>query len=758
MNQANQVTIALQKGYEVPLAARDATIAHTTRLRAGKVTLESVPGALDERVRATRIDDTYSAIMVELVPDRFYYLHRVCETASAAKIAAALQIDTNPVTGQIEVREGEPRALAEAPAAPEENAGQPLITASVAELTGQLGIDEPLARAAVTVRSLPELVSAAQGAPAWQLEALTTLAGGRSLAETIETYRIEPEGDEHLVRGMCSEKSASRYFLSNKNEELARAIDEGDFASWRIFLHPDQRKYVKQDTNGPYRLTGGAGTGKSIILVHRAVRLARVNPQARIVLTTFTRNLADSLTQQVRQLDPQVKIAESLGEAGIYVCGADQLANEALTGNEHAPRAVQEVLGRHVSALTRVGITKDSYAWPGAIKSSGYGLPENLASRFFFESEYSRVILPQNILQQREYLRARRIGRGTKLGRITRAAVWRVIETYRLAAANEETYSFSEVPFLAARALKIGAEQDAGRRQADHVLIDEAQDLQPGHWQMMRELVAPGPNDIFIAQDDHQRIYGERIVLKHYGIEVRGRSRRLTLNYRTTAENLEYAMRILDGGDYAAPLEDGEAGSEGVGAEVPAAGADGPGAAGEPGAGGSVGTGRPGEERYRSVRSGAAPFTFHSDSSQERISCAAKTIRGWVNDIKQSANGGLGRGNVGLENIGILAPNVRVRDRIASALSECGVAIQVVDRNPVRAGVPVVMSMHRSKGIEFSRVLLFEVGEISMPRGVDYDDEARREAELRERSLLYVAASRARDELAVIWGKKSKYL
>ncbi|MGQ4538420.1 UvrD-helicase domain-containing protein [Dermabacteraceae bacterium P7074] len=624
----------------------------------------------------------------------------------------------------------------------EENAGQPLITATVAELTGRLGIDEELARLAVTVRSLPKLVSAAQGAPAWQLEALTTLAGGRSLAETVEMYRIEPEGDEHAVRGIDSAESERRYlksgyFLSKKNEELARAIDEGDFASWRIFLHPDQRKYVNQDTSGPYRLTGGAGTGKSIILVHRAVRLAQANPQARIVLTTFTRNLADSLTQQVRQLDPQIKIAANLGDTGIYVCGADQLANEALTRNRHATRAVQEVLGRSVSAFTRVGITKDGYAWPSAIKNSGYELPENLASRFFFESEYSRVVLPQNILQQREYLRARRIGRGTKLGRVTRAAVWRVIETYRLAAANEETYSFAEVPFLAARALKLGAEQD-GQRPADHVLIDEAQDLQPGHWQMMRELVAPGPNDIFIAQDDHQRIYGERIVLKHYGIEVRGRSRRLTLNYRTTAENLEYAMRILDGGDYAAPLEGGEA--ENVAGGV------------------AGGAGRLGEERYRSVRSGVAPRQFHSTNWSERVDFAVDTIRGWVSDIKESAVGEAGRGNVGLENIGILAPNVRVRDKIASALGERGVAIQVVDRNPVRAGVPVVMSMHRSKGIEFSRVLLFEVGDISMPRGVDYDDEARREAELRERSLLYVAASRARDELAVVWGKKSKYL
>ncbi|WP_193307715.1 UvrD-helicase domain-containing protein, partial [Mycobacterium tuberculosis] len=89
-----------------------------------------------------------------------------------------------------------------------------------------------------------------------------------------------------------------------------------------------------------------------------------------------------------------------------------------------------------------------------------------------------------------------------------------------------------------------------GRILADHVLIDEAQDLVPSKWQLLRALVAEGPDDLFIADDTHQRIYGQPTVLKRYGIAVQGRSRRLTLNYRTTLENLRYAMEILSGVEY----------------------------------------------------------------------------------------------------------------------------------------------------------------------------------------------------------------
>jgi superfamily I DNA/RNA helicase len=87
----------------------------------------------------------------------------------------------------------------------------------------------------------------------------------------------------------------------------------------------------------------------------------------------------------------------------------------------------------------------------------------------------------------------------------------------------------------------------------DHVLVDEGQDLSPVHWQMLRALVAPGPDDLFLAEDSHQRIYSSPVVLGRYGIRIVGRSRRLTLNYRTTAQNLRNALGILEGGSYVGP-------------------------------------------------------------------------------------------------------------------------------------------------------------------------------------------------------------
>ena len=88
---------------------------------------------------------------------------------------------------------------------------------------------------------------------------------------------------------------------------------------------------------------------------------------------------------------------------------------------------------------------------------------------------------------------------------------------------------------------------------ADHVLVDEGQDLGPAHWQLLRALVGEHADDLFIAEDSHQRIYGQRVVLSQFGIRIVGRSQRLTLNYRTTAQNLAYAITVLEGGNVRRP-------------------------------------------------------------------------------------------------------------------------------------------------------------------------------------------------------------
>ena len=87
--------------------------------------------------------------------------------------------------------------------------------------------------------------------------------------------------------------------------------------------------------------------------------------------------------------------------------------------------------------------------------------------------------------------------------------------------------------------------RQAGAPRYRHILVDEAQDLHPSQWRLLRAAVAPGPDDLFIAADPHQRIYDNRVSLASMRISVRGRSRRLSLNYRTTQEILTWAVPLL---------------------------------------------------------------------------------------------------------------------------------------------------------------------------------------------------------------------
>lgn len=198
---------------------------------------------------------------------------------------------------------------------------------------------------------------------------------------------------------------------------------------------------------------------------------------------------------------------------------------------------------------------------------------------------------------------------------------------------------------------------------------------------------------------------GPRTVLGRYGIRIVGRSRRLTLNYRTTAQNLHYAMTILDGAEYLDLEEEPEA------------------------------TG------YRSARSGPTPSVEQVDSLTGELDTIAARIRGWLDEK---------------------TPPRRSRSwsRTASSgnassrgLTERGVAVRAVDREQPSLGKPLVMTMHRAKGMEFTKVVLADVGHRSdaeTARLARMDRSARQDAELRARSLVYVAATRARDELSIV--------
>ncbi|MDO4900564.1 UvrD-helicase domain-containing protein [Actinomyces sp.] len=598
---------------------------------------------------------------------------------------------------------------------------------SIEVLRDELGIDVTLAAAALAATRESQLLDLATTAEVpWQGEAMLALATGSTIEDVRDDFQLRrPEqvaagsSDSELIKGLRTRAARSSFTWIENDEDLRRAIDGLTFAQWQVFLHPQQRALVDSRPNGPMRISGGAGTGKTVVAVHRTVELARRDAAAgqepRILLTTYTRNLADDLRRQVAELDPSLNFTERVGQPGLMVSGLDKVARAILqrAGDAIADTAAQVLGRRRTNVLT---VTRKNL-WDDALTLTGDDLPENLRSTDFLESEYELVVLPHRVTTLQQYLRIRRPGRGVALDRHKRASVWNVIEKYRDRSAELGVASFAEMLALAAAWLDTQAAHGVPRPYR-HVLVDEAQDLTPAHLQLLRALVEPGPDDLFLAEDSHQRIYGKKITLSHYGIQVRGRSRRLTRNYRTTRQNLNLAFEILERGTF----EDLEGQAE--------------------------------QHHYVSPRSGPEPLLLHAKDHAAELDDAAELLNLWLEEDHAAGAGAP-------ESIAILVRDRYQRDNVVTGLAHRGVEVRPVGREAVGRGRPVVMTMHRAKGLEFRKVLLFDVSVEAIPRSLreqEYSEADHDDALLRERSLLYVAATRARDQLAISWSGQASPL
>lgn len=709
--------------------------------------IEEITGSQDKRVRTGRVDDNFRAVLFKLkqTDEPVYVIHGIWPHDRANTIAEQVTLGLNPVNGMPEVRlvldqalrsvaevasaQSGPSALAiasaptdgvrpirdggpNAAAVAEQEAVPWSLGVDAATLHGELGLDLELAEAAVTVESDDAFQTIVESAAVeWQGLVLLALATGSTVEDVRREFHLDEEvdesgtEDEQLVSALGRDAAKATFQWIEDNEELRRIIEAGDFGAWRVFLHPEQRNYVERDWKGPFRLSGGAGTGKTVVAVHRARRLASAALTSRVLLTTYTRNLADDLEVQLKRLDEKVPVAEHLGEPGILVRGVDAVARAVI---QKAGRGI-DAAGSTVLGAAPASALKGSKPglWVEALREGGLDLPKELATESFMASEYAMVVLPARITTLTGYLRVRRAGRGVALDRSRRAAVWGVIEAYRSLARFAGSTDFEEKAAIATEWLR---ERRAAGDEAlfDHVVVDEAQDLTPSRLAFLRALVGQGPNDLFICEDSHQRIYGHKVTLSQCGIKVVGRSRRLTLNYRTTEQNLRWAMSILSGGAYSNLEGESESHS------------------------------------YRSARSGPEPELVAGKGLSEELDQAAELIRSWLPDSGRQA----GRAP-SPESIAILVRDRYRRDTVVNGLRERGIEVRPVDAENVTPGRPVAMTMHRAKGLEFSHVLLFNLQE----KGAVWlaDDEDAKDVQLRERSLVYVAATRARDVLAVSW-------
>lgn len=577
---------------------------------------------------------------------------------------------------------------------------KPLFHALDDQQLSQLGVP---AERIVLVRSLhteDQLEQAEPKLPIEAFEALYLLAAGVPLAQIMEEYgpKIDKPVDiDDFEAALDQAATQRRFFVPEDEQELARMLN-APLERWRVFLHPSQRDLVERIWNGPVRVLGGAGTGKTVVAMHRArwlVSQADWPKSARLLFTTFSSNLAVDIRQNLEKICTPEQMQR------IEVVNLDMWVSQFVRRNGYQSRIVypggnDRIYDRCWEAALALKPTDQTY------------------SDSFYHEEWQRVILAQNIHSQREYLFADRKGRGVALTRRIRADVWAVFEEMREQLARKDCVTAQDATFYALDILKSG--QDS--RQYHAVVVDETQDLGSVALTLLRHLVSEKPNDLFLVGDAHQRIYQQQAPLSHSGINIMGRGRKLKINYRTTERIRSYAMRVLDGVE----VDDLDEGLD--------SGAD-----------------------YKSLVVGQVPSTYHAPDRNSEIEWVIQNIKTLeqqgvpLNEIAVVArtNRLCGDYEQALNQHGI-ATHTLSRQRAD---------------DPTVPGVRIA-TMHRVKGLEFRCVMVVAVKEGTVPltaamRQTD-DPVEQRLHEMNERALFHVSCTRAARYLFVSgYGVKSPF-
>ena len=330
---------------------------------------------------------------------------------------------------------------------------------------------------------------------------------------------VEQEGS-----GYAHPDAQRRFRVIGDEAELAAALD-APWDEWAVFLHPAQQEFVDRDFNGPARVIGSAGTGKTVVALHRTVRLASDAPKNRVLLTTFSAELAQGLSEKVRRLTtrrPEVAARITVSTLGDV---ARTLAAERF---EKAKLASEQGIDE---LLAEAATAEDSAIDPG-----------------FLEEEWRLIVDAWDVRDAETYLELPRLGRKVRMAASRRDELWRIFGRVRttLESAGKETEA----------GLMHRLAREMREPPFTHVVVDEAQDISVPDLHLVAAIAGRRPNGLFFAGDIGQRIFRSPFPWKAAGVDIQGRSRSLKINYRTSHQiraksDLLLPPRLLeaDGGE-----------------------------------------------------------------------------------------------------------------------------------------------------------------------------------------------------------------
>jgi len=469
-----------------------------------------------------------------------------------------------------------------------------------------------------------------------------------------------------------------RFRVLTNVEALERALDY-PWEKWTVFLHPAQQHLVERTYNGPARVAGSAGTGKTVVALHRAVFLARELPQARIVLATFSMALANALNVKLLRMvgnEPTVR-------RRIRIHSMRELGSDLYTPLFGSPEiASMEWLRETVTAV-------------------GENTPNHSFSTQFLLDEWTDVVDAWQLDEWESYKSVPRLGRKTRIGGKQREQLWSIFEQVRAQLKQQNLVTWPMVYRRVAERMGLD-----GKRPFDFAIVDESQDLGVAELRFLSAFGNQRPDSLFFAGDLGQRIFQQPFSWKSLGIDVRGRSYTLKINYRTSHQIRQQADRLLPFkiADVDGNVEDRQ---------------------------GTI-----------SVFNGERPLISTFDDVDSEIESVGK----WISE--RLADG------LRPEEIGVFVRSEAELERAHSAIVFAGeTAVELNDQVMPPEDCIAISTMHLAKGLEFRAVAVMACDDEVIPLQSRIetvsDMSDLEEVYNTERHLLYVACTRARDYLLV---------
>ena len=469
-----------------------------------------------------------------------------------------------------------------------------------------------------------------------------------------------------------------RFRVMRDAEELAQALDY-PWDRWSVFLHPAQRAIVEREYTGPARVSGSAGTGKTIVALHRAVHLARTNPNARVLLTTFSETLANALRDRLRILvSSEPRLAER-----VEVYAIDALGERLFELNLGAPSFASDTQIRSL------------------IEEAATNTEDSRFTTSFMLTEWDQVVDAWQLDTWEAYRDVPRLGRRRRLPESQRQVLWSIFKQVRKALRDRNQITRSEM--FGQLASKFGATR---RSPFDFIVVDEAQDVGVAQLRFLAALGEGKPDGLFFAGDLGQRIFQQPFSWQALGVEIRGRSRTLKINYRTSHQIRKQSDLLLG-----TEISDIDGNTEDRSGTI-------------------------------SVLNGPEPTIAVFESIDEESKVAAD----WLTDL-------MGK-ELEPHEICVFVRSADQIDRATAAFESAGLLCTFLDNHlQMTAGRVSVSTMHLAKGLEFRAVAVMACDDevIPLQERIESvtDDSDLEDVYNTERHLLYVACTRARDYLLV---------